>query len=156
MSMLEIEEIVYDDGRTKQSFKDSTDINKLLAKAQTQGSLSHLMKYPEAMYGEFDGQFDLLTAQHHLAKAKVIFDNLPSEVRREFGNKPLEFVNFANDPENRGRLRELLPELAEPGNYFPNPVSRNEPTESVVTIEAERAEPAAPVVPPAVPEGSAG
>jgi hypothetical protein len=44
----------YNDGRTKQAFADSCDINKLLKKAQRTGSISHLMKYPEATYGEFD------------------------------------------------------------------------------------------------------
>ena len=42
----------YSDGRTKQAFKDSCDINKMLKKAQTVGSLSHLLKYPEAVYGD--------------------------------------------------------------------------------------------------------
>ena len=37
----------YKDGRTKQSFKDSTDINKILKKAQRTGSIAHLNKYPE-------------------------------------------------------------------------------------------------------------
>jgi hypothetical protein len=60
--MLEIKEIKYEDGLTKQAFKDSCDINKLLKKASKQGSLAHLIKHPEGVYGEFDGEFDLLTA----------------------------------------------------------------------------------------------
>ena len=36
---------------TKQSAKDSTDINKMLEKAQSHTALAHLMKYPEATYG---------------------------------------------------------------------------------------------------------
>ena len=57
-----IPDIVYGKSMTKQAFKDSTDINKMLKKAQQTGSISHLMKYPEATYGEFDGEFDLTTA----------------------------------------------------------------------------------------------
>lgn len=114
----------YDDGRTKQAFKDSTDINKLLSKAQTQGSLSHLMKYPEPVYGQFDGEFDLLTATEKISKAGEIFADLPSEIRREFGNNALAFVNFAGDPANNDKLRDLLPALAKPGSYFPNPIHR--------------------------------
>ena len=72
----------YNDGRTKQSFKDSCDINKMLKKAQQQGSMSHLLKYPEAVYGEFDGEFDLLTARGRLDRANEIFADLPSEIRR--------------------------------------------------------------------------
>lgn len=110
--------------RTKQSFKESTDINKILKKAQTAGSISHLIKYPEGVYGEFDGEFSLLDATEKIAKARGIFDELPSEIRKDFNNNALEFVRFAGDPANNGKLRELLPAIAEPGAYFPNPVQR--------------------------------
>ena len=104
MSMIPIREKDYSDGRTKQAFKDSCDINKMLKKAQKSGSIAHLQKYPELVYGEFDGEFDLLTATQKIAKAGEIFAELPSEVRREFGNNAIEFVRFANDPENVGRM----------------------------------------------------
>lgn len=114
----------YNDGRTKQAFKDQTDINKMLKKAQVTGSIAHLQKYPEAVYGEFDGEFDLLTAHGQIEKANMIFADLPSEIRAEFGNDALSFVKFAGDPANNDKLREVLPALAEPGSYFPNPVQR--------------------------------
>ena len=44
MSMLKIKKKVYDDGRTKQSFKDQCDINKILKKAMRTGSIAHLQK----------------------------------------------------------------------------------------------------------------
>ncbi len=121
----------YGDGRTKQSFKDSTDINKMLKKAQTVGSLAHLQKYPAATYGAFDGTFDLLTAHEQIKKADIIFADLPSEIRNEFNNEALKFMRFAGDPENNDKLRELLPELAEPGRMFPNPVNRDDPEPAV-------------------------
>lgn len=124
MSMFKIEKKDYSDGRTKQAFKDQCDINKILQRAQRTGSIAHLQKYPEAVYGEFDGEFDLLTAQNRLIKAQTIFDDLPSEVRKEFGNDALAFVKFAGNPANNDKLRDLLPAIAKPGPYFPNPVSR--------------------------------
>ena len=45
----------YSDGRTKQAFKDQCDINKILKKASVTGSIAHLQKYPELIYGEFNG-----------------------------------------------------------------------------------------------------
>ena len=145
----------YKDGLTKQSFKDQCDINKMLKKAQTVGSIAHLAKYPEATYGEFDGEFDLLTAARKMERAGEIFAELPSEVRGEFGNNPLEFVAFAAKPENNARLREILPAIAEPGSYFPNPVQRGgqgagaatAPAGDQVVPEPTPVEPA--VVPPA-------
>ena len=144
----------YKDGRTKQAFKDSTDINKILKKAQHTGSIAHLQKYPEAIYGEFLGtDFDLLTAHQRIDQANQIFADLPSEVRGEFGNDPLRFVKFAGDPANNGKLRQLLPALAKPGSYFPNPVSRGGTGAGAATAPAEA--PASSPEPAPEPAGEA-
>ena len=108
----------YSDGRTKQSFRDSTDVNKILKRAQITGSLSHLETYG-GQYGDFTG-FDYFEAQVNIAKMKEVFDALPSEVRRDFGQDPNAFFEFANKAENVGKMAELLPEIAEPGSYFPS------------------------------------
>ncbi len=113
MSMREFKPKVYDDGRTKQSFKNSTDINKILHKAQKTGVISHLAKH-EAFYGEFEA-FDFTEAQNTLARADTMFAELPHEVRSEFEQSPQKFFDFVNDPENQGNLAELLPALAAPG-----------------------------------------
>lgn len=133
MSMIKRDPIVYDDGRTKQSFKDSTDINKILKQAQKQGSLDHLTKHG-ATYGDF-ADFDFFEAQNQLAKAREIFDELPSEVRKEFGNDPGRFFEYANKPEHVGRLAELLPSIAEPGLQTPV-VNRTAPRAPQAAVEA--------------------
>ncbi len=103
----------YKDGRTKQSFKDETDINKILQRAQVTGTISHLAKY-EARYGDFSS-FDFLEAQIKLSEGRTMFAELPSEIRREFNQSPPEFFDYVNDPANAERLEELLPALAQPG-----------------------------------------
>ncbi len=120
MSMFGLISPVYDDGRTKQSFADSTDINKIIKKAQISGGLSHALKYDAAVYGEFTG-VDLLGAYNQVERAKQIFGELPSEVRNEFGGDAFKFAGFASDPANIGRLAELIPAIAEPARYFPKP-----------------------------------
>lgn len=116
---------VYEDGRTKQAFADSCDINKILKKAQTGLSLAHLQKYDASVYGDFEN-YDLLEAHMMVEKAKKIFNDLPSEVKNEFDHDPLAFAGFCSDPLNVDKLHEILPALAEPGAYFPNPVKRSE------------------------------
>lgn len=143
----------YNDGRTKQSFKDQCDINKILKKAQKAGSLAHVQKYEKAVYGEFNGEFDLLTAQNQIIRANEIFQDLPSEVRREFGNDALKFVQFAGDPANNEKLEELLPALAEPGAYFPNPVKAGGQGAGAATAPADPP-PAASSGSPAAPEAA--
>ncbi len=117
--------LVYEDGRTKQSFKDSTDINKILKKAQKAGTIAHLNKHPKAVYGEFTG-VDLLGAFDQVKRAEAIFADAPSEIREEFGQDALRYAAFCSDPANIDRLPELLPAIAKPGRYFPNPVARTE------------------------------
>ncbi len=114
MSMVKtVQPIKYTDGRTKQSFKDETDINKLLQRAAKKGTISHLNKY-EARYGDF-ANFDFFEANVMLAKGREIFDDLPAEIRSEFHQSQAEFYDYVNDPLNKDRLGELLPALADPG-----------------------------------------
>ena len=109
------------DDMAKQAFKDACDVNKIIKKAQRTGSLAHVEKYPESVYGEFEN-VDLLGAFERDQRAKELFADLPSEVRAEFNHDPYSFFDFATQPANINKLAELIPEIAEPGSYFPNPV----------------------------------
>lgn len=113
MSFVPKQERDYSDGRTMQSFRDETDINKLLQRAQVAGGLSHIEKYA-GMYGEFEN-FDFLEAQLRLAKGREIFDELPSQLRREFNNSPAEFFAYVAQAGSADDLKKVFPELAEPG-----------------------------------------
>lgn len=136
-----VPDLEFGPGRTEQGHKDACDINKILKKHQTKSSLSHALKYPELVYGEFDGEFDLLTAQARLKKAGDIFSEAPSEVRREFGNDPIAFVQFMNRPDNQGRYEEVLKAISAPGNYFPNPIARGGQGAGAATAPAEPVQP---------------
>lgn len=143
MSMIPNKPKVYDDGRTKQAFKDQCDVNKLLQKAQRTGSLSHLQKW-SGFYGEF-AEYDYLDHQIKLARGAEIFNELPANVKKEFNNNPGAFFDFVNNPDNADRLNDLLPELAKPGRQFPD----------VTGKKAETPGPAQPVAKPKAPENGA-
>lgn len=127
----------YDDGRTKQSFKDQTNINKILARAANGQTISHISKYG-AVYGDFSDIDDLLAARDKLERGKQIFHELPGEIRREFANDPSKFFHYVNDPRNAEDLTRVLPALAAPGNQMPAPL-RN---------AGNQGEPANPASPP--------
>jgi len=118
-----IETREYKDGRTKQSFRDQTNINKILARAQKTGTLSHMSKF-QGEYADYS-DFDFLEAQIKLARGTEIFEQLPSEVKREFGQQPQAFFEFVNNVDNRDDLKRVLPQLAELDRYFPNPGSNS-------------------------------
>lgn len=120
MSMIEIEKKDYSDGRTKQSFKDQTNINKIMAKAARGGTISHLAKHG-ATYGDFSDIDDLMTAHKRLEKGQQIFEELPGEIKREFQNNPVKFFAYVNDPANADNLANVLPQLAQVGNQLVTP-----------------------------------
>ncbi len=119
MSMLPQLPKDYSDGRTKQSFKNQCDITKILQKAQKTGTISHLAKHG-AHYGDY-ADFNYFEAANKIAEMTSIFEDLPSEVRKEFANQPGAFFEYANNPENVDRLTELLPQIAEPGKMLLQP-----------------------------------
>ncbi len=146
MSMLELfRSDVYTDGRTKQAFKDSTDINKLLAKAAKGDAIDHLTKYGAA-YGDFTDMPDLLEAQRRLGEGQDIFMQLPGEVRREFNQSAAAFFEYVNDPEHANDLARLIPGLVERGTQLVSP----DRTMTMAPIEPPVSEVVPPVVEPPV------
>jgi phage internal scaffolding protein len=123
----------YSDGRTKQSFKDETDVNNIIAKHTRMGTLSHLEQFG-GQYGDFS-DFDFQEAQNQIAKANSMFEQLPANLRKEFKNDPAAFLEFVNDEENRDRLDEVMPELAKPGSA-PLPTAKDVQDPEVEATEA--------------------
>jgi len=144
MSFIPKKPRTYEDGRTKQAFKDSTDINRLLGRAAKAGTLSHLEQFG-GRYGDF-ADYDFQEHQNMLAEASSLFERLPSEVRREFQQSPADFFEFVNThtPEE---LREKLPQLAEPGNQMLdlNPRTANAVASEPTASESPPADPPDPV-----------
>ncbi len=104
-------------GKTKQSQRDECDINKLLERYQRDASLGHLEKYG-GEYGNY-ADYDFENHVTKIAEMNTIFEQLPAEVKKDFGQKPDKFFEFVTDPANAERLPELLPEIANQGRYFP-------------------------------------
>lgn len=127
-------------GRTKQSFMDDCDINKILAKAAKTGTLSHLEKFG-GEYADFSEAPDnLLDAQARIQRGNEIFEALPGEVRREFKQDPFKFFEFVNDPANKDDLKRVLPQLAERGTQLPDVARKGLLAEANATAAAAKAE----------------
>lgn len=90
----------------QQQFKDSTDVNKILAKFRRTGVVDHANQY-QGQYGDFSDVTDYHTAMTIVAEADEMFMGLPSQVRKLFSNDPGEFLEFAENPENRHKMIEL-------------------------------------------------
>ncbi len=127
--------LVYTDGRTKQCFKDECNIDKIMARFNQTGTMSHLAKY-EGVYADFS-DFDFHEQTNRLTRGREIFDELPAELRREFGQSPAAFFAYVNDPANADDLAKKLPALAKPGQQLPPVASPTADNEAALAAASE-------------------
>lgn len=121
-------------GRTKQSFKDDTDINNILARFIQTGTLDFANKN-QPQYGEI-AVADFQSAMNIVASANSMFAELPAALRNRFKNDPSEFLAFVQDERNTEEAIELglgtaqvAPvQPAEPGATPPVAVAAEAPT----------------------------
>lgn len=91
--------------RTKQSFKDECDINKIMRRYVVHGVLPQGVGV--AKYGDFSEAGTYLEAQNIIIKARAQFSSLPSKVRERFRNDPAEFLKFVQDKGNAEEAQQL-------------------------------------------------
>lgn len=97
---------------TQQEFKESCDINNILAKFSVQAQAlgvqpSQLMPQDQGTYGDFSNLDDFQTAQNKIAFLSDQFSNLPSDVRRKFGDNLNNFISAISDASRIDELGEL-------------------------------------------------
>jgi len=110
--------------RTKQSFKDECDINRIMKRWQKTAVLEHVRDGMPS-YGDFTNATDYKTAADQVKAANEAFMQMPANVRQRVDNSPAKFLDFIGDPENRSELVELGLLEADRVN---SPVSGGSPT----------------------------
>ena len=86
------------ESKTKQSFKDECDINRIMARYQATGLLDFTQKR-EARYADVSG-LDYQEAANLVAGAQSMFNDLPSTLRERFSNDPAQLLAFLDDQAN--------------------------------------------------------
>ena len=99
---------------TKQSYTKQCDINRILAKFQRTGTISHI-----SANNHYSDLPEISYEEACMAKAYIdnVYYTLPSEIRREI-TSPGEFQQFVKT-HSEEEIAEKLPMLAEPGNQWP-------------------------------------
>lgn len=96
--------------KTKQSFKDECDINKIMKRFKKIMGAEYLNRYQGYVGGEF-GDFSMVgdyrSAIEQVNRAKEVFGALPSKVRARFSNDPAEFLDFVQNPANADEMVSL-------------------------------------------------
>lgn len=107
-----------EEGKTRQSDAVAADVNNIIKQFDRTGLLPQVQ---QGMFMDVSEVGDYQSALAQVRLADSFFMSLPAAVRAEFGNNPAEFLDFAADPANRGRLQELglVPKEPEAGAVNP-------------------------------------
>ncbi len=140
----------YTDGRTKQSFRNECDINLIMQRAAQGGTITHLAKH-QGTYSDYS-DYDFFEETQKLTKGREVFDDLPAEIRREFGQSPAAFFEYVNDPENMAKPNFGLPGLAKPGTQLISTAPADADTQAAQAAASEPASVTLPTPPAATPE----
>lgn len=92
--------------RTKQSFKEESDINHIMARWQRTGVIDHLAANPPT-YGNFITAGDYQEACNSVIAADAAFAAMPAHIRDRMNNDPATFMNFMADPNNQAEAVKL-------------------------------------------------
>lgn len=103
---------------TKQSLGEETDINYIVAKFISSGSLDAFNRR-EARYGDVSGVGDYMECLNRVLSAEDAFNSLPAEVRAHCQNDVVNFLELVHDPTRVEELRALG--LLPPGETPPAP-----------------------------------
>lgn len=85
--------------RTKQSFKDECDINRIMARYAATGTLDFVNRR-EAQFLDVS-DIDFQNAMKIVTESREAFMTLPSAVRDRFNNDPAQLLGFLSDDSNR-------------------------------------------------------
>ena len=117
--------------QTQQAFKQETDINYILRQYDKTGLITHVNK-AAAQYGDFTEVNEYQESLNRVIAAQDAFMELPSAIRKQFGNDPGAFFEFATNPDNLDAMVKMG--LAEAPIIPPEGVSSGEVEASVEAV----------------------
>lgn len=94
-------DVLYCDDKslTQQQFKEETDINKIVARAQQGEAIAHVNERV-AQYGDFSQVPSFQEAFAFVKRAGDMFMSMDAFVRERFANDPGRMIAFIQDPKN--------------------------------------------------------
>lgn len=104
---------------TEQHHADSVNIHNIVRQHAETGIITHINN-KQPVYADLSSAPDFIAAQNIIANARSHFEEVPSQIRKQFDNDPAQFLEFISNPENKTALDELgldsshLPDLPEP------------------------------------------
>lgn len=101
------------DARCKPYFKDECDINMIMSRFVKSGTFDHLNDRP-ARYADVSTIGDYRDVLARVASVEEDFASLPSHVRKQFGNDPLQWVEASVEAKS-APVEQVIPPSNEAG-----------------------------------------
>lgn len=95
------------ESRTKQAFKDESDINNILKRYNVTGVLPDQSRAALAHFGDFTNVPSYDEALNTVIESQAAFMQLPAVMRQRFGNDPQHLLAFLSDENNREEAIKL-------------------------------------------------
>lgn len=92
------------ENKTQQQFKDEVDINNIVKKFKAGQSVP--LRHP-GYFTDFNQATGLMEAQEQINAAAEAFLEIPATLREKFGNDPLKFLEFVQNPKNKETITEF-------------------------------------------------
>jgi len=103
--------------RVEQSHKDEVNINNIVKRAGGMELIAKVNALTQFEYDDVTGN-DFQESMNAIIKARDTFDQVPSEIRKQFDNDPAKFMDFVHNPDNSDALIEMglkkAPEVISP------------------------------------------
>lgn len=108
-------------GKTKQSFRDEVNINKIVASFEKTGMVTHLNSR-EPFYGDVSEIVSYQDALNIVNKANELFNGMDARVRERFANDPAKMIEFLEDEKNLDEAVKLGMAVKRPEVVIPDPI----------------------------------
>lgn len=91
---------------TEQCHKQDCDINTIIKRYDKTGLITHVNK-ATAEYGDYTTVNEYQQSMQLVIDAENAFSEIPSNIRKKFGNDAGAFFEFATDPNNHDKMVEM-------------------------------------------------
>lgn len=92
--------------KVQEQFADACQTDTIIRKYNTMG-INPFIASGGSQYLDTTQIPDFVCAQNAQIKVKEYFEGLPSDIRLEFNNDPMQFAEIVSDPKNEDYLREI-------------------------------------------------
>lgn len=94
------------ESKVQEQFADACQTDTIIRKYNTMG-VNPFIASGSSQYLDTTQIPDFVCAQNAQVKVKEFFDGLPSDIRLEFNNDPMQFAEVVSDPRNAEYLRDI-------------------------------------------------